>query len=275
MAPYRNPGGPDCALTDCRRAGSTRTAATSTKMYCDDNGDMVADTPKDAKELKTPGIAGLRTSPGRGPGRLREDLQAFHRLPWRVHRQARGLHLRRATPPRSRPCARASLHVGSFSTGPTAFAVNIAGARCRSRSRATKGLPGLQPDRGRQEGQPVPEAHRPEGQARGHPRPRQLRPHGADGAVPEGGLVPRRTTRSVLEASDQSILGVNSATTTRRRWPRTCSTARPCAARSGRELPRHLHQPKFPPPRRSPTAHDLEPAFRDQDGQVLHDYRCG
>ena len=49
------------------------------------------------------------------------------------------------------------LHVGGFSTGPTAFAVNLAGAVPFAHQGHREGVPGLQPDRHRQGELAVPE----------------------------------------------------------------------------------------------------------------------
>ena len=156
------------------------------------------------------------------------------------------------------------LHVGGFSTGPTAFAVNIAGA-VPSRSEAMPTASGLQPDRHRQEGQPVPEADRPEGQEAGAHRASSNSGHMAPVALfPKEGLTPDKDYKVIFSASTTSRSWRELRRLRRRRRGlgrvQAHGRARPG---QGSRFPRDLPQRKFPTSSFA-YAHDLEPKFRDQ-----------
>ena len=105
------------------------------------------------------------------------------------------------------------LHVGGFSTGSIAFAVNLAGAVPFAVKGDGKGIPGLQPDRSGEKDLTVHEARGPQGQeSRPYRAVFQFRPHGADGAVPVGqGLTPEKDYKILFSGKhDQSVMGVNS-----------------------------------------------------------------
>ena len=118
------------------------------------------------RSWRDPVDAGLRLHAGRRPGRLSERLQAVHRYLGAMHRQARGLlpgavELGRDRGDALRPPARRRL-------------LDRADRVCRqSRRRGAvrrqghrEGPARLSPARHGQDGQPVPEALRPQGQAR-------------------------------------------------------------------------------------------------------------
>ena len=55
------------------------------QRYCDEDGDLLADRPKDAESLAEPRIARLFIHAGRGSGRVRERLCRFHGAPHEGH----------------------------------------------------------------------------------------------------------------------------------------------------------------------------------------------
>ena len=142
------------------------------------------------------------------------------------------------------------LHVGGFSTGPTAFAVNLAGADPVRGQGQREGVPGLQPDRHRQGELAVPEALRPQGQeGRAHVAVVELGPPGAAARCSRPRASRRtRTTRSSSPASTTSRCWASTpATTTPRRSPPTCSTGwRVRGQIKEVRLPHHLPQPEVP-----------------------------
>ena len=106
-------------------------------MYCDANGDLVADTPSDPSKLKTPNTLVFTYTPVEDPAVYERVFKPFtdhlaqctgkRVVFYQVQSNAAEIEAMRS----------GRLHVGGFSTGPTAFAVNIAGAvpfavtRCR------------------------------------------------------------------------------------------------------------------------------------------------
>ena len=97
-------------------------------QYCDENKDMVADPPKDAKKFKNPGTIVFTYTPVEDPAVYEKVFQPFtdHLAQctgkkvvfYQVQSNAAEIEAMRS----------GRLHVGGFSTGPTAFAVNLAGA---------------------------------------------------------------------------------------------------------------------------------------------------
>jgi len=110
------------AAEECKYRGDLDT------MYCDENKDLVADTPKDSNRLKNPNTIVFTYTPVEDPAVYEKIFQPFTQelarclgkkvIFYQVNSNAAEIEAMRS----------GRLHVGGFSTGPTAFAVNIAGA---------------------------------------------------------------------------------------------------------------------------------------------------
>jgi phosphonate transport system substrate-binding protein len=97
-------------------------------LYCDANKDMLADTPKDASKLKNPSTLVFTYTPVEDPAKYENIFKPFtdHLAQctgkkvvfYQVQNNAAQIEAMRS----------GRLHVGGFSTGPTVFAVNKAGA---------------------------------------------------------------------------------------------------------------------------------------------------
>ena len=97
-------------------------------QFCDANKDLVADTPSDAKKLKNPSTIVFTYTPVEDPAVYEKIFNPFtdylaqctskRVVFFQVQSNAAEIEAMRS----------GRLHVGGFSTGPTAFAVNIAGA---------------------------------------------------------------------------------------------------------------------------------------------------
>jgi phosphonate transport system substrate-binding protein len=97
-------------------------------MYCDANRDMVADAPTDAKRWKNPSTIVFTYTPVEDPAVYESVFKPFTThlaqcldkkvVFYQVQSNAAEIEAMRS----------GRLHVGGFSTGPTAFAVNLAGA---------------------------------------------------------------------------------------------------------------------------------------------------
>ena len=97
-------------------------------QYCDENNDLVADTPKDAKRWKDPETLYFSNSPLDDPAEFQKLMQPF------------ATHLGTCTGKKVRyydvfsaaaaieALRSGRMHIGTMSTGDTAFAVNVAGA---------------------------------------------------------------------------------------------------------------------------------------------------
>ncbi|MDP2240005.1 MAG: phosphate/phosphite/phosphonate ABC transporter substrate-binding protein [Burkholderiales bacterium] len=107
---------------DCKNRGQLDT------MYCDENKDLVADTPKDSKKWKNPNTLVFTYTPVEDPAVYENAFKPFldhlgkctgkKIVYYSVQSNAAEIEAMRA----------GRLHVGGFSTGPTGFAVNLAGA---------------------------------------------------------------------------------------------------------------------------------------------------
>ena len=97
-------------------------------QYCDENKDLVADAPKDAKKWKDPKTIVFTYTPVEDPAVYEKAFAPFtdhlgkclgkRVVFYQVNSNAAEIEAMRS----------GRLHVGGFSTGPTAFAVNLAGA---------------------------------------------------------------------------------------------------------------------------------------------------
>ena len=98
------------------------------EQYCDENKDLVADPPKDPSKFKNPSTIVFTYTPVEDPAVYRDAFDPFLKhltqctgkrvVYYEVTSNAAEIEAMRS----------GRLHVGGFSTGPTAFAVNIAGA---------------------------------------------------------------------------------------------------------------------------------------------------
>lgn len=98
------------------------------ERYCDENHDLVADSPKDPKQWKDPSFLLFTYSPLEDPAVYEKVLENFithlkactgKRIHfYSVHSNAAAIEAMRS----------GRMHLGMFSTGDTAFAVNLAGA---------------------------------------------------------------------------------------------------------------------------------------------------
>ncbi len=107
---------------DCKHRGQLDT------LYCDENKDLVADTPKDPKRWKNPSTLVFTYTPVEDAAVYETAFKPFldylgkctskRIVYFPVQSNAAQIEAMRA----------GRLHVGGFSTGPTGFAVNLAGA---------------------------------------------------------------------------------------------------------------------------------------------------
>src|SRR3954454_25083103 len=110
------------AADDCKNRGDLD------PMYCDENRDLVADAPKDPKKWKNPSTIVFTYTPVEDPAVYESIFKPFTNhlsqclnkkvVFYQVQSNASEIEAMRS----------GRLHVGGFSTGPTAFAVNLAGA---------------------------------------------------------------------------------------------------------------------------------------------------
>jgi phosphonate transport system substrate-binding protein len=181
-------------------------------MYCDEDKDLVADVPRDKAQWKDPGTLVFTYAPVEDPGVYRRLFEPFMDhlakvtgkkvLYFSVQSNAAEVEAMRS----------GRLHIAGFSTGPTMYAVNLAGAvpfACRGFSDRfesthliliTKTSSGIQKPADLK-GKKV--AHASPSSNTGNLAPRAL--------LPAEGVVPDKDYKVIYSGKhDQSILGVNS-----------------------------------------------------------------
>jgi phosphonate transport system substrate-binding protein len=244
-------------------------------MYCDDNGDLVADTPRDAKKLKNPNTIVFTYTPVEDPAVYEKIFKPFtdHLAQctgkkvvfYQVQSNAAEIEAMRS----------GRLHVGGFSTGPTAFAVNIAGA-------VPFGIKGYEKDYQGYNLIVVVKASSPyqklsdlKGRKVAHTAPSSNSGHMAPMALfPKEGLAPEKDYKILFSGKhDQSILGVGTGDYD------AAAVASDVFHRMGvrgqiKEADYRViyRSAKFPTSSFA-YAHDLEPAFRDKMLKCFYDYR--
>ena len=113
---------PGAHADECKNRGTLDT------LYCDEDGDLVADAPKDSKKWRDPSTLDFTYTPVEDPAVYENIFKPFLQylsektgkrvVYYQVHANAAQVEAMRS----------GRLHVGGFSTGPTGFAVNLAGA---------------------------------------------------------------------------------------------------------------------------------------------------
>ena len=106
---------------DCKNRGALD------KMYCDEDSDLTADTPKDKKKWKNPSTLVFTYTPVEDPAVYKDAFADFQKflsqktgkkvIYYTVHSNSAEVEAMRS----------GRLHIAGFSTGPTCFAVNLAG----------------------------------------------------------------------------------------------------------------------------------------------------
>jgi phosphonate transport system substrate-binding protein len=243
--------------------------------YCDENKDMVADTPKDPKKLKTPGTLVFTYTPVEDPAVYEKVFKPFtdHLAQctgkkvvfYQVQSNAAEIEAMRS----------GRLHVGGFSTGPTAFAVNLAGAVPFAVKGYEKEFQGYNLIVIVKKDSPYQKLSDLKGKKFAHTSPSSNSGHMAPMALfPAQGLTPEKDYRIIFSGKhDQSVMGVNSgdydaAAVASDVFHRMAERGQVKEA----DFRIIYRSAKFPTSSFS-YAHDLEPSFRDKMLKCFYDYR--
>ncbi len=181
-------------------------------MYCDANKDMVADAPTDAKKWKNPSTIVFTYTPVEDPAVYENIFKPFTThlsaclnkkvVFYQVQNNAAEIEAMRS----------GRLHVGGFSTGPTAFAVNLAGAVPFAVKGDSKEFQGYNLIVIVKANSPYQKLADLKGKKLAHTAPSSNSGHLAPLALfPAQGLAPDKDYKPVFSGKhDQSVLGVNS-----------------------------------------------------------------
>ena len=97
-------------------------------LYCDENRDLVADTPKDARKLKNPSTLVFTYTPVEDPAVYENAFKPFTDYLSKCTAKRVVFYQVQSNAAEIEAMRSGRLHVGGFSTGPTNYAVNLAGA---------------------------------------------------------------------------------------------------------------------------------------------------
>ena len=241
-------------------------------MYCDANKDMVADAPTDPKKWKNPSTIVFTYTPVEDPAVYENIFKPFTThlakcldkkvVFYQVQINAAEIEAMRS----------GRLHVGGFSTGPTAFAVNLAGAVPFAVKGNAKEFQGYNLIVDREGELAVPEARRPQGQeGRAHVAVVELRATWRRSRCSRARASRRtRTTRSSSPASTTSrCMGVDSGDYDAAPSPPTSSTAWRVRGQIKEADFRIIYRSQKFPTSSFAYAHDLDPEARRQDARLL------
>ncbi|MBI3899218.1 MAG: phosphate/phosphite/phosphonate ABC transporter substrate-binding protein [Gammaproteobacteria bacterium] len=244
-------------------------------QYCDVDKDLVADAPTEPKQFKSPNTLVFTYTPVEDPAVYEKVFKPFtdylsqctgkRVVFFQVQSNAAEIEAMRA----------GRLHVGSFSTGPTAFAVNIAGAvpfAIKGTETEGQGYNLLLIVR---KDSPFQKLTDLKGKKVAHTSPSSNSGHLAPMALfPKEGLMPNKDYKVLFSGKhDQSILGVNSGD-----YDAAAVASDVFYRMAGRGAIKEddfrilYKSPKFPTESFA-YAHDLEPKFRDQMLKCFFDFR--
>ena len=244
-------------------------------LYCDANGDLVADTPADPKKIKNPGTLVFTYTPVEDPAVYENVFKPFtdhlakctgkRVIYYQVQSNAAEIEAMRS----------GRLHVGGFSTGPTAFAVNIAGAVPFAIKGTEKEFQGYNLIVIVKKDSPYQKLADLKGKKLAHTSPSSNSGHLAPLALfPKEGLAPEKDYKVLFSGKhDQSVLGVNTGDYDA---AAVASDVFERMARRGQVKEadfRVIYRSQKFPTSSFAYAHDLEPALRDRMLGCFYDYR--
>ena len=244
-------------------------------QYCDDNGDLVADAPKDPKKFKNPSTLVFTYTPVEDPAVYEKIFKPFtdhlaqctakRVVFYQVQSNAAEIEAMRS----------GRLHVGGFSTGPTAFAVNIAGAVPFAIKGYEKDFQGYNLIVIVKKDSPFQKLADLKGRKVAHTSPSSNSGHMAPMALfPKEGLTPEKDYKILFSGKhDQSVMGVNSGDYEAAAVASDVFHRMAVRGQIKESDFRIVYTSAKFPTSSFAYAHDLEPALRDKMLKCFYDYR--
>jgi phosphonate transport system substrate-binding protein len=243
--------------------------------YCDANKDLVADAPTDPKKFKNPSTLVFTYTPVEDPAVYEKVFSPFTQhlaqctgkkvVFFQVQSNAAEIEAMRS----------GRLHVGGFSTGPTAFAVNIAGAVPFAVKGTEAEFQGYNLILIVKKESAFQKASDLKGKKVAHTSPSSNSGHLAPLALfPSEGITPDKDYKILFSGKhDQSILGVNTGDYDAAAVASDVFHRMAVRGQIKEENFRIIYRsPKFPTSSFS-MAHDLEPSLAAKLKQCFYDYR--
>ena len=254
---------------DCKNRGDLD------PQYCDENGDLVADAPKDPKKFKNPSTLVFTYTPVEDPAVYEKIFKPFTEYLAQCTAKRVVFYQVQSNAAEIEAMRSGRLHVGGFSTGPTAFAVNIAGAVPFAVKGTEKEFQGYNLIVIVKKDSPFKTLADLKGKKVAHTSPSSNSGHMAPIALfPKNGLTPDKDYKILFSGKhDQSILGVRSGDYDAA--PVASDVFHRMATRGQikeDEFRIIWKSEKFPTSSFA-YAHDLEPKFRDQMLKCFYEYR--
>ncbi|WP_344804645.1 phosphate/phosphite/phosphonate ABC transporter substrate-binding protein [Allohahella marinimesophila] len=180
------------------------------KKYCDENGDMVADLPKDKSEWVNPDTLIFAYTPVEDPAIYSDIWQPFIDHLSKVTGKDVRFFAVQSNAAQVEAMRSGRLHIAGFSTGPTPFAVNLAGAVPFALMGSDSGQFGYTLQVFTQDDSDIKEVKDLKGKRVAHTSPTSNSGNQAPMALfPELGVVPGEDYKINFSGShDQSMLGV-------------------------------------------------------------------
>jgi len=181
-------------------------------QYCDDNMDLVADAPKDPSKWKNPSTIVFTYTPVEDPAVYESIFKPFTTYLSKCINKKVVFYQVQSNAAEIEAMRSGRLHVAGFSTGPTAFAVNLAGAVPFAVKGTEKEFQGYNLIMIVKASSPFQKLADLKGKKVAHASPSSNSGNLAPRALfPSEGLVPDKDYKVVYSGKhDQSILGVNS-----------------------------------------------------------------
>jgi phosphonate transport system substrate-binding protein len=257
------------AQSDCKHRGDLDL------QYCDENKDLVADPPTDAKRFRNPGTLVFTYTPVEDPAVYEQAFKPFTEylakctgkrvVFFQVQSNAAEIEAMRS----------GRLHVGGFSTGPTAFAVNIAGAVPFAVKGNEKEFQGYNLIVIVKKDSPYQKLADLKGKKFAHTSPSSNSGHMAPLALfPAQGLTPDKDYKILFSGKhDSSVMGVNSGDYDGAAVASDVYHRMGTRGQINEDNFRIIYRSQKFPTSSFSYAHDLEPKFRDQMLKCFYDYR--
>ena len=260
---------PAAAQAGCANQGDLDT------MYCDANKDLVADFPTDPKKFKNPSTLVFTYTPVEDPAVYAKIFEPFTKdLAQRPGKEVVS-YQGQPTAAEIEAMRAGRLHVGGFSTGPTAFAVNIAGAIPFAVKGTEKEFQGYNLIVIVKKDSPYQKLADLKGKKLAHTSPSSNSGHMAPMALfPAEGLKPDTDYKILFSGKhDQSVMGVNSGDYDAAAVASDVFHRMATRGQVKEDDFRVIYRSAKFPTSSFAYAHDLEPALRDKMLKCFYDYR--